>query len=388
MALKKSKKDHKGASKKRVAAIFGVTGLVGRELARRLSSKYSWKVYGIARREEQNVVKNSSKNYHFISCDLLCPLDTQKKLSFLEDVTHIYWVTWANQYPLDSLECCDQNKEMLSNALDAMLPKAKSLKHVSLQTGMKHYVSFRDLISNTKNFDNAFYDEDCPRASLGNNFYYILEDLLKERLAANKVGWSVQRPGLITGCSKRTTYNFMGCLAIYASICKHLNLPFVFGGSRQCWEEAWIDVSDARLVAEQHIWASTDDQVLSPSDSQGQAFNTINGICFTWKEIWPAIGKKFGLEVPENMFSPEFKYSKAMSDKAGVWREIVDSKGLVETEMEELANWDFLDLLFRCPLKLLGTRAKADRLGFRKRYTASESITYWIDYMRDEKLIP
>ncbi|KNA25913.1 hypothetical protein SOVF_002350 [Spinacia oleracea] len=388
MALKKSKQDHKGASKKKVAAIFGVTGLVGRELATRLSSKYSWKVYGIARKEEQlNSYRNTSNNYHFISCDLLCPFDTEKKLSCLEDVTHIFWVTWANQFQLDSPECCEQNKEMLSNALDAMLPKAKSLKHVSLQTGMKHYVSLRGPISNNlRDVDIAVYDEDCPRASVGNNFYYVLEDLIQERLSGNnKVAWSVQRPGLITGCSNRTLYNFMGCLSIYGSICKHLNLPFVFGGSKECWEEAVIDVSDARLVAEQHIWASTDEQL---SSNGGQPFNAINGVCFTWKEIWPAIGKKFGLEVPENMFSDEFMYSKAMADKGGVWREIVEKKGLVETEMEELANWPFLDILFRCPMKLLGTRAKADRLGFRKRYSASESILFWIDNMRDEKLIP
>ncbi|KAL2898728.1 Iridoid synthase CYC2 [Bienertia sinuspersici] len=384
MALKKSKQDHK---KRRVAAIFGVTGLVGRELARRLSSKYSWKVYGIARREERNFLKKTN-NYQFVSCDLLSPFDTQKKLTCLEDVTHIFWVTWANQFPLDSPECCQQNKEMLSNALDAMLPKAKSLKHVSLQTGMKHYVSLRGPIS-LRDIDIAYYGEDCPRASPGYNFYYVLEDLLQERLAANKVTWSVQRPGLITGCSNRTLYNFMGCLAIYASICRHLDLPFVFGGSRECWEEAWIDVSDARLVAEQHIWASTDDQVSSSSSSEGgEAFNAINGTCFTWKEIWPIIGKKFGLEVPDNMFSPEFSYSKAMADKAGVWREIVEKKGLVETDMGELANWEFLDVLFRCPLKLKGTRAKADRLGFRMRYAVSESISYWIDYMRSEKLIP
>ncbi|XP_057536341.1 (S)-8-oxocitronellyl enol synthase CYC2 [Amaranthus tricolor] len=380
MALKKTKQDQKGASTKRVAVIFGVTGLVGRELARKLTTKYSWKVYGIARREDKLFLKKTS-NYHFISCDLLCKLDAQKKLSSLEDVTHIFWVTWASQYQLDTAECCDQNREMMSNALDAILPKAESLKHFSLQTGMKHYVPY-----NLRNIDIEFYDEDCPRASIGYNFYYVLEDLLKERLSAKKVDWSVQRPGLITGCSNRTLYNFMGCIAVYGSICKHLNLPFLFGGSKECWEETWIDVSDARLVAEQHIWASSDDQVTSIN---GQAFNTINGACFTWKEIWPVIGKKLGLEVPEDIFSSEFLYSKAMADKAGVWREIVEKKGLLETEMDELANWMFLDQLFRCPFKLLGTREKADRLGFRMRYTeASESISYWIDSMRDAKLIP
>ncbi|XP_074303174.1 (S)-8-oxocitronellyl enol synthase ISY1-like [Silene latifolia] len=383
MALKKSNKNHKRSSTKRVAAIFGVTGLVGRELARQLSSKYSWKVYGVARRgEQQSSLQEKNGNYHFISCDLLDPVQTRKKLSLLEDVTHVYWVTWASQYPLDSPECCEQNRAMLSNALDAILPNARSLKHVSLQTGMKHYVSLRGLVEKGH---TSIYDEECPRASTGNNFYYVQEDLLKERLGEYNVAWSVQRPGLITGCSTKTTYNFMGCLCIYASICKELNLPFVFGGSRECWEETCIDISDARLVAQQHVWASTNDGI---SSAEGQAFNALNGGCFTWEEIWDLIGTKFGLEVPENMFSDEFLYSTAMADKAGVWREIVKKRGLVETKMDDLANWVFLDMLFRCPVKLLGTRAKADQMGFRKRYTALESISYWIDEMRNEKLIP
>ncbi|KAK9755760.1 hypothetical protein RND81_01G048500 [Saponaria officinalis] len=383
MALKKSNKNHKRASTKRVAAIFGVTGLVGRELARLLSSKYSWKMYGIARRgEQQSSLDEKDENYHFISCDLFDPLETRQKLSSLEDVTHIYWVTWASQYPLDSLECCEQNRAMLSNVLDTILPKAQSLKHVSLQTGMKHYVS---LCGPVKMNDFSLYDEGCPRASDGNNFYYVQEDLLRERLSEYNIAWSVQRPGLITGCSNKTLYNFMGCLCIYASICKELDLPFMFGGSKECWEETYIDVSDARLVAEQHIWASTDDQI---SSNEGEAFNAINGVSFTWKEAWPLIGKKFGLEVPEKMFSAEFSYSRTMADKAGVWSEIVKKKGLVETKMDDLANWVFLDMLFRCPLKLSGTRAKADSLGFKKRYTALQSISYWINQMREEKLIP
>ncbi|KAL9238693.1 hypothetical protein vseg_013082 [Gypsophila vaccaria] len=383
MALKKSNKNHKRGCTNRVAAIFGATGLVGRELARLLSSKYSWKVYGIARRgEQQSYFEEKTSNYHFISCDLLDTTETHKKLSSLEDVTHIYWVTWASQYQLDSPECCEQNRVMLSNVLDTVLPKAKYLKHVSLQTGMKHYVSLQRPVEMS---GFTIYDEECPRASLGNNFYYVQEDLLKDRLSEYNVAWSVQRPGLITGCSSKTLYNFMGCLCIYASICKELGLPFVFGGSKECWEETWIDVSDARLVAEQHIWASTDDQI---SSNEGQAFNAVNGVSFTWKEIWPLIGKKFGLEVPEQMFSTEFSYSRTMANKAGVWREIVKKKGLVETKMDDLANWVFLDMLFRCPMKLLGTRAKADSLGFRKRYTALQSISYWINQMRKEKLIP
>ncbi|XP_059664440.1 (S)-8-oxocitronellyl enol synthase CYC2 [Cornus florida] len=371
--------------KSNVAVIFGVTGLVGKELLRKLLSKSKWKVYGIARNPDQiNPIQNP--NYHFISCDLLNHLETLKNLSLLQDVTHIFWVTWATQFPLDTRECCEQNKAMMSNALNAILPIANSLRHVSLQTGTKHYVSLQPPFNQKQ---VCYHDEDCPRVSTsGCNFYYVLEDLLRERLAvavAGNVAWSVHRPGLIMGSSQRTLYNFMGSLCVYGTICKHLNLPFVFGGTRECWEELCIDGSDARLVAEQHIWAATNDQVHS---TDGQAFNAINGPRFTWKQIWPQIGLKFGLEVPDNMFSPDFMFSTAMSDKGGIWKEIVEEEGLFQTEMEDLANWGFLDVLFRCPVKMLGTRDKADRLGFTARFSTLDSILYWIDEMREEKIIP
>ncbi|KAK3206521.1 hypothetical protein Dsin_020567 [Dipteronia sinensis] len=371
-----------------VAIIFGVTGLVGKELARRLISTQKWKVYGVARRNPDKIfssIKSCTNDFNFISCDLLDPVETQQKLALLEDVTHVFWVTWASKYVFDMRKCCEQNKAMMSNALNAILPTAKALKHVSLQTGMKHYVSLQGPFDENK---VRFYDEDCPRVSSSINFYYVLEDLLQERLSS-KVAWSVHRPGLLIGSSRKTLYNFMGSLCVYAAICKRENLPFVFGGTRECWEDLCIDGSDVRLVAEQQIWAATNDDIQS---SDGQPFNAINGSNFTWKEIWPSIGNKFGLELHSKKnkmyFSQDFRYAKAMSDKKQVWRDIVLKEGLVSTEMEDLANWEFLDVLFRCPVKMLGSREKADQFGFEMRYNTLDSILYWIDFMKDEKLIP
>ncbi|OMO90446.1 hypothetical protein COLO4_19154 [Corchorus olitorius] len=368
-----------------VAIIFGVTGLVGRELAKKLISKKSkWKkIYGIARNPEIIPIKDSSSsNYHFISCDLLDPVETKQKLSVLHDVTHMFWITWASQFPLDSPECCEQNKAMMSNALSVILPKAKSLKHFSLQTGMSHYVP-------PVNGRTVLFDEEWPRAANCYNFYYVLEDLLQETLVGSKVTWSVHRPGLLLGSSHRTLFNFIGSLCVYGAVCKHLNLPFVFGGSRMCWEESYMDASDARLVAELQLWAAMDDDGICSTD--GQAFNSINGSNFTWKQIWPSLAKKFGVTVPEeeeDMFSEDFWFTSAMRDKKKVWEEIVMKENLIQTKMEDLANWQFMDILFRYPVKLLGSRAKVDRLGFTMRCKTLDSILYWIDIMRDEKFIP
>ncbi|KAL3649148.1 hypothetical protein CASFOL_005551 [Castilleja foliolosa] len=365
----------------KVAAIFGVTGLVGTELARTLLSTRDWKVYGIARRPD-DTTRPVGPAYHFISCDLLSPPEAQRKLSSLEDVTHIFWVTWASQFPLDSPECYEQNKAMMANVLNVILPKAKNLRHVSLQTGTKHYISFRG--PSGREVDH--YGEEYPRPSAigSNNFYYALEDLLGERLPGYSVGWSIHRPGLIFGCSHRTLFNFIGSICVYGTICKYLHLPFVFGGIKQCWEQMYLDGSDARLIAEQHIWAST----TTNNQGQAQAFNAINGEDFSWKEIWPAIGAKLGVDEKGSSFSTDFSFSAAMGDKGEVWKEIVVKNGLVESEMKDLANWDFLDVLFRCPIKMLCSRKKVDMMGFKTKYHVLDSIFYWIDVMRADKFIP
>ncbi|KAA0031816.1 hypothetical protein IC582_027621 [Cucumis melo] len=376
-----------------VAVIFGVTGLVGKQLAKTLLSTAGWKVYGVARRPD-NVSPISHPKFHFISCDLLDRQSVQQNLSPVRHVTHLFWITWAAQLRLDSPGCSDQNRAMLANALDAILPSAPALRHVSLQTGVKHYASLTRLAAGCGGREEVVYCEDSPRAESGNNFYYVLEDLLRERLSCGRrmVAWSVLRPGLILGSSNRTFFNFMGSLCVYGAICKKLKMPFVFGGTAACWEEVYIDGSDARLTAEQHMWVATKAVEINAT-ADGEAFNVCNGWSFRWKEIWGTVAEKLGVattaeEEKERMFSKEFHYTAAMGDKGKVWAEIVEEEGLVATEMEELANWVFLDTLFRLPEKMVASRAKSDRFGFNVKYKMLDSILYWIDVMRNDKLIP
>lgn len=371
----------KNAKCTNVAAIFGVTGLVGKELARRLLSR-GWKVYGIARRPDNTMaIISAHHGYNFVSCNLLDSRDAREKLSRMNDVTHIFWVTWASQFPLDSPECYEENRAMMANALIAVLPRAENLMHVSLQTGAKHYISLRELLDKGVHC----YDEQSPRVNGGHNFYYGLEDLLQETLPLYKVAWSIHRPGFIIGSSYRAYYNLIGSICVYGTICKYLNMPFVFGGTKKCWEEMCIDASDARLVAEQHIFTATRHK----KGVEGRAYNAINGENFSWKELWPAIGAKLGVGPPENCtFSGDFVFAIAMAGKEGVWKEIVGKEGLVETEMKDLASWEFLDQMFRCPAKMLCTRSKIDLIGFKSRYQVLDSIIYWIDEMRADKLIP
>lgn len=88
------------------------------------------------------------------------------------------------------------------------------------------------------------------------------------------------------------------------------------------------------------------------------------------------------------MFDEGFWFEREMGERKHVWDEILVKEKLVRTEIEDLANWVFMDVLFRCPFKLLGRRDKVDKFGFKRKYRTLDSILYWIDVMREEKLIP
>ncbi|KAL2553797.1 NAD(P)-binding Rossmann-fold superfamily protein [Forsythia ovata] len=128
----------------------------------------------------------------------------------------------------------------------------------------------------------------------------------------------------------------------------------------------YVGASDARLVVEQHIWATT--------QNIGEVFNAVNGGSYKWKEIWGDIGIKLG--VNSTLFNLDLRYSLAMSDMGGLWKNIVMKEGLVETEMDDLANREFLENLFKCLVKMLESREKANCLDFTTKYQTLESIGY------------
>lgn len=368
----------------KVALIAGVTGLVGTALAEILV-KAGWKVYGIARAPLQHQLfeEKIAPKIQFIACDLADRDQTLAKISLLSEVTHVFWVTWAAHFADDSIEHYQENRDMFCNALDALLPIARGLKHICLQTGTKHYHALGFPLPGLHELPLR---EDTPRLPNAYNFYYALEDVLLEsaKKKEGRLTWSVHRPGIIFGQSARSFINAIGSLAVYATLCKFLALPFVFPGSRACWEEAYMDASDAELVAEQQVWAATDVR------ARNQAFNTVNGDTFTWKQLWPVLAAKFGLQLPPvpDIVDESVSLVEIMSDKGSVWDEIVRLNFLCPTRMQDLADWWFLDFLLKVPFNILASTEKCRDHGFCITKDTATSLGYWIDKMKDRRLVP
>ncbi|XP_051139183.1 (S)-8-oxocitronellyl enol synthase CYC2-like [Andrographis paniculata] len=361
-----------------VALIIGVTGIVGNALAGILPAENTpggpWKVYGVARRPNP-AWKNDAE---YIQCDVSDSGDANAKLSALTDVTHIFWVTWANGST--EAECCEVNSAMLRNVLGAVARNARNLEHVCIQTGHKHYIGPFEAFGKIRPHETPFV-EDVARLDAP-NFYYALEDIVFEFCKKKRgLTWSVHRPAAIFGFSPHSKMNLIGSLCIYAAICKHENSRFKFPGTKAAWN-CYSVASDAGLIAEQQIWCSLD------LNGKNNAFNCSNGDLFKWKHLWRVLADKFQLESEEFDENEEYvSLSERMKDKGRVWDEIVKKNDLVATNLDEVATFWFVDLMFggECMLDNMNKSKEHGFFGFRN---TEKSLLSIIEKMKAHRIVP
>jgi len=176
-------------------------------------------------------------------------------------------------------ENCRVNGAMVRNVLEAVTPKASSVRHVALVTGTKHYLGPFELHAKSK--PETPFREDQPRLPI-ENFYYMQEDIVFEFADRYRFNWSIHRPHTIVGYAVGNAMNIGVTLATHASICRETGRPFIFPGSSTQYF-ALADVTDARLLARHITWAST-----APS-ARNEAFNIVNGDVFRWQRMWGVI---------------------------------------------------------------------------------------------------
>lgn len=376
---KKFEENEAPISYQSVGLVVGVTGIVGNSLAEILPLSDTpggpWKVYGVGRRPRPNW--NADHPIEYIQCDISDPEDTNAKLSTLTDVTHIFYVTWANR--ATEVENCEVNGAMFRNVLRALIPNAPNLSHICLQTGTKHYIGPFESFGKMKPHDPPF-TEDLPRLEYP-NFYYTLEDVLQEEVRKKEsLTWSVHRPDTIFGFSPYSLMNLIGTLCVYAAICKHEGRPLKFPGTKAAWDSYSV-ASDADLIAEQQIWAAVDPY------AKNEAFNCNNGDVFRWKHFWKVLAEQFGIEDCGLEEGERLSLTELMKDKGPVWEEIIKENQLEPTKLEEVGVWWFADLMFsgRAPLSSMNKSKEHGFLGFRN---SKNSFISWIDKVKAYKIVP
>ena len=353
---------------KKTALIVGVSGIVGRNLSDHLIAEEDWTIYGMARRPGQRA------GIIPVAVDLQDAAAVQAALKSVQP-THVFLATWLRQ-PTEA-ENIRVNSAMVRNVLHATAA-AKTVAHVGLVTGLKHYLGPFEAYGRG-NLPATPFREEQPRLDL-ENFYYAQEDEVFSAAARDGFGWSIHRPHTIIGYAVGNAMNMGSTLAVYATICKELGKPMLFPGSAVQWKSL-TDMTDARLLAKHLVWAAT-----TPA-ARDQAFNVVNGDVFRWSWMWTRLAAWFGAEAAglEGEGTP---LEKQLADAAPVWKKIAGKYGLTEPDLNVLASAWHTDADLGRPVEVVTDMSKSRKLGFTAYQPTDESFFELFARLRTEHLIP
>jgi nucleoside-diphosphate-sugar epimerase len=270
------------------------------------------------------------------------------------------------------------NAALVRNLLDALSPR-KSVRHVALVTGLKHYLGPFEAYASSGTLPDTPLRESQPRLPL-ENFYYAQEDEVYAAAERDRFTWTIHRPHTIIGLAVGNAMNLGTTLAVYATLCKESGRPFQFPGSEAQWN-GLSDVTDARMLAKQLVWAADTDA------ARNEAFNIVNGDVFRWKWLWPKLADWFGVQ-PTGFSGTIQPLEQAMSNDHALWRDIAQRHGLAEPNLDRLASAWHTDLDLGRPIEVMTDMANSRRLGFCAYQPTDASFFDLFQRLRTERLIP
>nr|WP_296765147.1 SDR family oxidoreductase [Rhodococcus sp. (in: high G+C Gram-positive bacteria)] len=352
----------------RRALVVGATGISGQAICSATLDK-GWTTYGLSRSGNTPV-----DGVQPVAADLL---DTDSLKNALADVRPdiVFFTAWMRK---DSeQENIEVNSATLRNVLDVLGPSG-SVAHVALMTGLKHYLGPFDAYGEAVMAETPFHESESRLDTP--NFYYAQEDELFA--GADKYGfrWSVHRAHTISGFARGNAMNMVLTLSVYASICAELGTPFVFPGSEMQWN-GLTDLTDADLLAEQMVWASSSD------NGRNEAFNIANGDVFRWRWMWPQLANMFKVDAEGYDTEPRPLESR-MSDSPEIWKRIAAKHDLIESDVSKLASWWHTDGDLGRDMECLTDMNKSKKAGFLGFRSTPDGIASVVERYRDARLIP
>ena len=353
----------------RTALVVGASGIGGSSTARELLAN-GWIVHGLARRPTDEV-----PGLRPVAADLLEPVSLAAALADVAP-THVFITTWMRQ--ATEAQNIEVNSAMVRHVLTALAPK-KTLRHVALVTGLKHYLGPFDAYATSGTQPETPLRESQPRLPI-ENFYYAQEDEVYAAAARDRFTWSIHRPHTVIGKAVGNAMNLGTTLAVYASICKETGRLFQFPGSHAQWN-GLSDVTDARMLAKQLVWAADTDA------ARNEAFNVVNGDLFRWSWLWGRLGDWFGVQAAGFTGTTQ-PLEAIMANDHTLWRQMAQQHGLAEASLDRLASPWHTDLDLGRPLEVMTDMAKSRKLGFTAYQSTDESFFDLFTQLRAEQLIP
>ncbi len=352
--------------------VAGSLGIVGSEVVSQLAA-CGRNVVGVSRR-----AASPGRPGRHLTLDLTDAAACRAALGAVAGVTHIVYAALfekpdLGQGWLDGDQIAT-NRLMLANLLDGVTAGNTALRHVTLLQGAKAYgVHLGQIPIPAK--------EDAPR-HIHPNFYWAQEDLLRERQGGSGGAgwrWTILRPQVVLGSAPGSAMNMLAAVGAYAAISRALGLPLVYPGVGHRITEA----TDVRLLARAILWAG---EAAAAAD---RIFNVTNGDAFVWQNLWPAIARRFGMEVglPHPM-----PLATVMPGHAAVWDRLVREHGLQPGCLEAFigSSWQFADFAFsrtHSTASLLST-IKIRHAGFGECIDTEASLDWHLAELQRRRVLP
>lgn len=361
----------------KTVVIAGASGVVGNAALDHYLDE-GWDVIALSRRVPPT---QSVREFRHISVDLRDADATRQALASVGEVTQLFY---AALFELPGLiagwseaEQMRTNLAMLENTIESLAHA--NLQHVVLLQGTKAYgVHLTPLRIPAK--------ERQPRVQ-HENFYWLQEDYLTSRAPQLAFTYTILRPQFILGGVVGAAMNLIPIIGLYGLLCREQGVPFGFPGGRTFVAEA----SDPRLIARAATWALTE-----PAASN-ETFNITNGDVFTWREVWPTVALELGVEL-----GPDNKRSMAeyMPSQEAAWDAMVEKYDLQRLSLTQFLgeSHHYADYSFgyeavdrasdhgTAPAFL--SAIKLREAGFGGVYDTEDSFPYWIDVLRQRRLLP
>ncbi|WP_138761176.1 SDR family oxidoreductase [Modestobacter altitudinis] len=349
------------------ALVVGASGITGTALVDRLTAG-GWEVSGLSRRR----VPGSPARH--VAADLRSVASLADALREVRP-THVFFCAWSRQQT--EAENIVVNRAMVADLLAALAP-GRSVRHVALVTGLKHYLGPFEAYGQGDLPDTPFL-EDAQRLPVP-NFYYDQEDALWSAAAEQGATWSVHRSHTVIGHAVGNAMNMGLTLAVQAAICRATGRPFVFPGSRTQWD-GLVDMTDAGLLADHMVWAAT-----SPAAAD-QAFNVVNGDVFRWRRMWPRLAAALEVE-PEGFSDAPRPLEQQMAGSEPVWARLVAEHGLVEPDLSRVASWWHTDSDLGRDIEVLADMSRSRLAGFTGYVRTEDAFLRLFDRYRADHVIP
>src|SRR5690606_5835540 len=213
--------------------------IVGNQLVKTLL-RNQWEVIGLSRQAVSH-----PEGIAMVNVDLLDAQDSARALSSLSGITHVFYSAWVNA--ANWTEMVEPNVTMLRH-LVSNLENTAPLETVSLMQGYKVYGAHLGLFKTPARES----DPGVPGAEFNAAQLRWLSDFQRGKAWH----WSAIRPGVVGSTVPGNAMNLALSIALYASLCKALNLPLRFPGAEQTWHSI-VDHTDGELLAEATVWAAT-----------------------------------------------------------------------------------------------------------------------------------